>query len=41
MIYTYFESILVAEDNRKQNPKQSNITKIKNIQHVLMILTLM
>ena len=37
MIYTYFESILVAEDNRKQNPKQSYITKIKNMLLAIMV----
>ena len=38
IIYEYFESILVPEDNGKQNPKNLIQRKIKNILLAVMAL---
>ena len=36
MVYADFESILVPEDNGKQNPKESYTNNIKNILFAVM-----
>ena len=38
MIYADFESILVAEDNEKQNRNESYTTYIKNMLLVVMVI---
>ena len=39
MIYADFESILVPEDNKKQNPNESYTENIKNMLRAVIVIT--